>query len=369
MDFIHPLIVLSGTTDWIYPRWGDEFLKFDPGSSLDFLCPGRSVVIENESTGKSILTGRCISGTTFSTTEGTPINWRTLSCDGSPWRDIRPTQRSCAVQGTELEIGFFLGDGRFLVYLMVCFNTKLETPYYTFINQTASINQKISGTARPPFLQGSDMYSIKGISSLYTRKRQRATINRLLGLSKNSTTYIKTTGNYYLARGHLTARADGFYAAQQNATFYMQNVAPQWQTLNGNNWQKVESQLRDCIEYNGGGVQVWSGVHGVARLPHGETGEGTELYLYVSGSTRAVPVPEIFYKVVYNPESQTGVALIGFNNPYVESVPFCDDVSLKLPWLNIKPNQAHGYVYACTVDSFRKIVTVLPNFIVKKLLV
>jgi len=341
---------------------GETVLRFPSGTSLDFLCPGRNVTVNTTSTGKAILVGTCVSGSTFFI-NGTYVDWSWLSCSDYHWRSIINTGRTCAWNGIELDIGFEIGDGRFLTSLMVCFNPAQQIAYYTLINQTAAINQRVSASnsISPPFRQGSGIYTIGSATSFYNRTQQRATINTLLGLDNSSTKYIKDSDDKFLSRGHMIARADGFYAAQQNATFYMQNIAPQWQTVNGGNWNRLEINLRDYVEASGTDLQFWCGVHGVTTLPHETTGEEIDLYLFVNSSMKALPVPEVYWKVVYNPLTEEGVAVIAHNNPYKsEYKPICEDISSNLSWFTCQSSQEEGFCYACSLTDFRKTVTVLP---------
>jgi len=364
----HPLIVRTNTIDWIYPKWGEDVLRFETGEVVDLLCPGREIIVDVTSTGASILVGTCVSDNIFSI-NGIPVRWDVLSCSGGPVRSIRNTGNSCSGSGREQEAGFDIGDGRFLRSLLICFNWDLQIAYYTYIDQTASINQRVLGTPRPSWVQGTGMWSIGTVTNLYLRVNQKASVNGLLGLPADSTKYIHDTGNWYLARGHMTARSDGFYAAQQNATFYMQNIAPQWQNFNGINWYQIEVDTRDFTESLGLDLQIWTGVHGVTTLPHEETGLPTELYLVVNETHRVLPVPQIFYKVLYEPVSKAGVALIGVNNPYIEEfTPICPDISGSLSWFRCNSGLVNGYCYACTVPTFKQVVTVFPDIDVQSLL-
>uniref|UniRef100_A0AAR5P9I6 DNA/RNA non-specific endonuclease/pyrophosphatase/phosphodiesterase domain-containing protein n=1 Tax=Dendroctonus ponderosae TaxID=77166 RepID=A0AAR5P9I6_DENPD len=249
----HPLIARSGSSDWIYPI-GDNLLRFESGATLDFICPNRNNIIDTTSTGAALLTARCVSGNNF-LIGGTSVNWELLSCSGAPTRAIRDTGRTCNNgKGQELEAGFAVDDGRFFVSIVICFNRNLQIAYYSYINQTAAINERPTGTARPSWVQGTGIYTIGTVNNLYLRANQRIALNSLLGLPAESTQYVQASGNFYLARGHLTARGDGFYAAQQNASFYMQNAAPQWQTFNGFNWYQVEIDVRDYAEASGSEV-------------------------------------------------------------------------------------------------------------------
>lgn len=110
----------------------------------------------------------------------------------------------------------------------------------------------------------------------------------------------------------------------------------------------------------------------MTTLPHATTGVETPLYLFVNGNQRALPVPDLFWKVVYNPVSMRGVALIGVNNPYKTASQidrFCDDRSDLLTWLNWrKDDQMRGISWACTVTAFRRIVTNFPALEIRGLL-
>ncbi|KAH1020245.1 hypothetical protein HUJ04_009948 [Dendroctonus ponderosae] len=97
-----------------------------------------------------------------------------------------------------------------------------------------------------------------------------------------------------------------------------------------------------------------------------------EFLILENGTQRSLPVPEIFWKVVYNPISQRSVALIGVNNPYKTAAQinrFCDDRSDLLPWLNWqRNNQMRGISWACTVTAFRRIVNTFPDIEIRRLL-
>ncbi|XP_076252979.1 salivary endonuclease-like [Rhynchophorus ferrugineus] len=359
---LSPLIILAGTTTIPYPRIGEEVLRFYHGQRVEFACPGSEMV-----NGFVVLPASCHSQDEFDTVNGR-VKWSQLYCKATIQSTIRYTGLSCEADGSEIEVGFPLEGDRFVRTMMICFDRENQMAHYSFINQTASINQR-TNAYRPLWTQGSNIYDIDSVTDLYTRKNQRKTVNALVNLEANSAKYIN---NDYLSRGHLTAKADMFYSAQQNATFFMGNVAPQWQTLNGGNWNNIEIAVRDYGEQNRVNLMVWTGVHGIATLSHTETKDQVDLYLYVDELTnkKAIPVPAIFWKIVYNPNSQEGIALIGFNNPYTDPDPICSDVSRNITWLKLNKNTTSaGYCYVCTVDSFRNKVKNVPNVTVRGLLV
>lgn len=368
-----PIVVLSGTNDFIYPNVGETFLRISPGQSIDFICPGLAVTLAQSEIINSVLNGICVSGSTIKIANE-ERDWTDLKCTSVPSKTIRYTGNSCASSGREIEVGFEVGNRRFIRSLLICFNQELQIAYYSYVKLPASINQRALYTKSPRFQQGSGFYNIGKVKvdNLYLQKKQKTTINGLLGLPSNSNQYIQEGTNFFLSRGHMTAKMDNFYAAQQNATFYFQNAAPQWQTFNGYNWNQIEIDVRDYVEKNAVDLQVWTGIYGTATLPHSKTGQATELYLFVdqTSNRKALPVPEIFWKVVYNPVNQHGIALIGVNNPYKTTFKMiCQDVSQQLTWLHWdKNNQQQGFCYACSVDTFRTVVTTMPNIIVKGLL-
>lgn len=69
-------------------------------------------------------------------------------------------------------------------------------------------------------------------------------------------------GHNFLAKGHLTAKADFFYNAEQQSTFFYINSVPQWQTFNGYNWFYLERDLRNYAANNYVELTVYTGTYG-----------------------------------------------------------------------------------------------------------
>jgi len=87
------------------------------------------------------------------------------------------------------------------------------------------------------------------------------------------------------------------------------------------------------------------------------------IFLYVSGTTRQIPVPKIYYKILLNKADSSGVVLIGVNNPHLtleeikKDYIVCTDVSSQINYINWqKDNIERGYSYACSVADFVKAV-------------
>lgn len=262
-------------------------------------------------------------------------------------------------------------ESRFLPHIITCFDDVTQSATYSWFNLTSKIGGYQSMFPRPTTFLQSGFYSVNGVDRLYTRTKQRATINTLLGLSENDTKYIHSTDAYFLSRGHLTAKIDFVFGVQQRLTFYFVNAAPQWQTFNGGNWKILEKNVRDYVSNNKLDLVVYTGTYGIATLPHASTGASTQLFLYAdeNGNT-AIPVPELYWKYVYDPLNKAGAVFIGVNNPYVnKSTPICNDVSDAIKWLSWKKDdQISGFSYVCKVDDFIKVVNHLPDQDVRYLL-
>ncbi len=103
---------------------------------------------------------------------------------------------------------------------------------------------------------------------------------RDLGLSPKDYT------NTCFDKGHQSPSADRSRNAQDNnATFYMSNMAPQTAFLNRRIWKDLEQHSRELVKTNGYKLQVFAG----PILRDGREG---------IGPNKDIQVPEAFYKVI-----------------------------------------------------------------------
>lgn len=324
-------------------------------------CPGGHLVIGNITTHVARASATCRGGKLFSINDEI-VAFTEITCTVYPWHTARYTGNTCGTRYKEIEIGFDVED-RFLLHMLICFDEDNQNTLYSQFNLTKAIGGFQFGFPRPRFLQR-NFYRVP-VNWLYTRFQQRITINRLLGLNENDPKYIHASNQYFLIRGHLTAKADFVFGAAHRLTFWFMNAAPQWQNFNGGNWNSLEQNIRRYASDNERDLIIYTGTYGVATLPHAITGDAIGLYLYVNhNNNRGLPVPAIFWKFVYEPISQAGIVFIGINNPYQENkIELCRDVSDQLTWLTWKKNKLSlGYTYACSVDEFKKIVDFFPDY-------
>ncbi|PNF32631.1 hypothetical protein B7P43_G17750 [Cryptotermes secundus] len=136
----------------------------------------------------------------------------------------------------------------------ICFDdTQLKTLYsnFTFVS---GIGGYQVGFPRPSFIQD-DFYP-------------EISVDTILGSAELADKYIAESPDYYLARGHYTAKADFVYGSQHRATFHFVNISPQWQTFNGANWNALEMSVRTYADRNKLNLDVNTGTYGVATLPN-----------------------------------------------------------------------------------------------------
>lgn len=264
-------------------------------------------------------------------------------------------------RGEMAEIGFRVG-GDWKPLFEVCHDSSRASSEWTHhIIDPMNIGfQKQFTRDDMSFLEGdSGFYPDidRDVNLWYTKKKQRETFAKILpGGKQSAEKLVSLTTDQYLARGHLTAKADQIFGAHQLATFFFINVAPQWQSFNAGNWMRLEDQLKKFIGRLGHRAEVYTGTHGVMRH------EGVELFLYIDAITgvKRLPVPRIFFKIVVVKSLNQAIVIIGVNNPIVTDEElkgeynYCTDISSKLSILRLEKqyNKPSGYMIACTIQDF-----------------
>jgi len=368
------LLIPGGSKDghgFYLPEGADGIVTLATGKILLLACPGNNNGFNNTNIGIKPAVATCNSGSAFYV-NSVSYNFSNFSCKSYPFHTARYSGDTC-YNGTKrhIEIGFVV-ESVFYKLIDVCFDNVSYTTLYVKATIVSGILGNEREVKRPNFTDDNFYPSEMSVNNLYTKIKQNQTISSILGLETSGNKYINAT--HFLSRGHLSANADFVYGSQQNATFHFVNVAPQWQTFNAGNWEKLESNVRAYADKKKLDLVVYTGTYGVATLPN-VNGIETELYLYVdSNNNKAIPVPKFYWKAVYDPKSQAGVVFVGINNPYVSNPPqrdylICTDLCSKISWVEWdQKNITKGYSYCCEVDDFRSTVKYLPSFPVSGLL-
>ncbi|KAL3277902.1 hypothetical protein HHI36_013243 [Cryptolaemus montrouzieri] len=359
-----PLYARFYPAEFVYPNH-DHNLILEKGESITVGCPGSKLNI-----GVISIEVTCISSTLFSIL-GNNSDITSLYCEDKVKSIARYTNKLCENDGQEIEVGFELNKTQFLRQIRICFNVSSLNPLYSEHNLTRFIDNHDKSRRRPFFMEGS-FYNLNKteVYKLYNRINQRNTINQQLQIpNPNSTKVIKDGFSFYLSRGHLSPKADFFYGSQQNATFFYVNSAPQWGIINSKSWNNLEWRIRSFASKGNKNLQIFTGTFGNLVLNEYSS---HQLYLYYNPPSEKIPIPEVFWKVVYEEIDQLGVAFIGTNNPFLNKTSLkllCNDISKSVKWIEFNnKNITEGFTYACEVDDLRKTIKYIPQLHVNGIL-
>ncbi|XP_068142389.1 uncharacterized protein [Drosophila tropicalis] len=357
-----PLFVVrseTGIAKYLEPN-ADGLVELKHGEAMELHCLG--AFIQPFATYRQV-TVSCWQKQTF-LAFGSLYNFQKFVCSSWPSYSARRTGRQCNGGTDLLEVGFELATNDFLQTYDVCHDEMAEVTRYAHHVLYPGSAQYQRSVARPTFITG-DFYGGKDVNTMYTQVQQNITVSAILGL--DASPYFNTSSNIYLARGHLAAKTDFVFGAPQKATFYFVNAAPQWQTFNGGNWERIEDSVRSFVSDQNIIADCYTGTWGVTTLPD-SLGIQRELYLnFDEQNNGLIPVPKLYFRVIIDRESRNGIVLIGVNNPHktLEEIQkdyiICKDIGEQLTWVSwTKENLLRGYSYACTVDDFIAVVKDLP---------
>ncbi|CAO1405394.1 unnamed protein product [Diamesa tonsa] len=364
-----PLLIRPGTSNFYYPAGKDGIINLNENGQIEIFC---SSGFATPSGVANSATATCASGNQF-IVNNVRYSFNQFACKNFVESTARKTGGRCYNNGFEVEIGFVVST-RFLRTMTVCHDETREETYYAKYTMTPANEGYQTGYPRPNFVNG-PFFGGKNVDGLYSRNTQRNTVATILGSSALAAKYIEETSDVFMARGHLAAKADFIFGSQQKATFFFVNVAPQWQKFNAINWAAAEDASRHLAANRNINLEIYSGTWGVTGLKDASN-TFRDIYLYVSGTTRKIPVPKLYYKILLNKADNSGIVLIGVNNPHLtleeikKDYIICTDVSDKINYVNwLKNDLSRGFSYACDVNEFLKKVPHISGVSTGKLLV
>ncbi|KAL3277906.1 hypothetical protein HHI36_013247 [Cryptolaemus montrouzieri] len=362
-----PLYARFYPAEFVYPNH-DHNLILEKGESITVGCPGSKLNI-----GVISIEVTCISGTLFSIL-GNNLDITSLYCENKVKSIARYTNKLCENDGQEIEVGFKFNNTQFLRQIRICFNVSSLNPLYSEHNLTRFIDNRDKPLRRPflpPFKEAS-FYNLNTtrVYKLYNTRNQRETINQQLEISSpNSTEVIKDGFSFYLTRGHLSPNPDFVYISQQDATYYYFNTAPQWGIINSKSWIHLNWRIISFASKINKTFRIFTGTFGNLVL---NKYSSHQLHLYYNPPSEKIPIPEVFWKVVYEEIDQLGVAFIGTNNPFLNKHNLkllCNDISKSVKWIEFNnKNMTEGFIYACEVDDLRKTIKYIPQLHVNGIL-
>ncbi|XP_068223100.1 uncharacterized protein [Palaemon carinicauda] len=365
--FNPPLLVRPGNRETIYPEVADglRVLTIPSGETLVAACTGNRNRFELAN--EKVVEVTCNAGrlAVARLSYSQIVQWNDLGCQNRPRAYLRHLKNSrCGENGKKYDIGWPIRDGLFVPLIHVCYDDQIETTEFTYHNvQGRSIGIKSVDSSRPGF-RHADLFDVN-VNSVYKKKSQMSLFSELLG----TTEYLTGQGQHYLSRGHLAPDSDFVYTAEQDATYFYINVAPQWQAFNNGNWKRLEFAVRELAERHQATFEVWTGTHGVLQMPDSNN-NAVDMFLGLSEGKKHVPVPAVMWKVIHDPSIRHAVAIVGVNE--VRGQGFSDDVSLmeppcpdvcnQLPWIDWNTQDVRrGRMFCCYVADLKERIPILPD--------
>lgn len=358
-------LILTDTAEptFVLPN-ARKLLVIPSNASILIACPGKNNNLQNFGSKQSVQ-ATCLAGKQFLV--GSEVHeFSTFRCKTLPKETVKKIGFVCLKRHLRYDIGFALDDKTFLPILEICQDNSTYRTYYSKVQIAKEILGFQSRYPRPHWKYGS-FYPGYNMNEVYKAASQLRSMAILLGSEDLASEYVRPTAGQYFNRGHLSAKADFIYGAQQTATFWHLNTAPQWGTFNSGNWMILESNIRDLAVRRRMDLTVYTGVHGVAALTD-VNGDEQPLYLHANETDRAFPVPRFFWKVAHDPIGNRATAFVGLNEPRATSITsdmyLCPDISGdgRFKWLTWRPNNTKkGVSYVCSVEELRKAVPTIPS--------
>lgn len=348
----------------MHPATRNGIVSLRSGESVEIFCSGSFVA---PFVGTQTLMAQCVGNHRF-VVSGRNFAFSELACNAQVAHTARrATRQSCKFGATEIEVGFRVSATRFLNVMDVCFDETRENTFYVHYEQTPANAGFQRSFPRPSFITGT-FFGGRHVDRLYFGAVQRSTISNIIGQARVNALWDDSR-DFFLARGHLAARADSIFGSQQRATFYFINAAPQWHSFNAGNWERIESGVRNMVANRNMNVEIYTGTFGIQELAD-VNGVRRQLFLdFDARGNGLIPVPTYFYKVVIGERFRRGVVFVGVNNPHATWAEInagryniCRDVSNEITYINWnRSNLAMGYSYACDVNEFVRVVRHLPD--------
>merc|ERR1711892_213352 len=364
-----PPIITNEVGDFLLPTGEEDARQFLLSYDQVFIlgCPGS----EFNSKETSLVYGQCKGGDTFELwTEDFVDTWTeqglgSFGCNHQPY-DTTHVTGQCGPEGvgTEIQIEFDLSldmDGE-AVTITVCHDLAQSRTLWARHTVWDEVSASDHGNNRPVF-SSDDLFDFD-VNYYYKMATQKETVAELVGSQELAEKYIQDQStSIFLARGHLAPNGDFIFYSWMDSSFHFINVAPQWQCFNGRNWMYFEGNCRDFAVERKLDLVVYTGTSGVLQLLDVDD-KLVDIYLYDGDK---LPVPRYYWKILYDPAGGAGVAVIGINNPHLESVPdsyiVCPPVPSHpvLASLSDPTSIYKGYMWACRVEDLAAAFTEVPE--------
>lgn len=304
------------------------------------------------------------------------FNISQITCRRPLRATVRNYGRCYNSEYTHLGIGVTVRQNQstkeFIKLVDICFDPQHRATVhakFTLMQGTDSTQMSVSRrkiTCTPYF-----EYETSKYDEFYSRENQCTALLKLLGSVNQAVKFISrnTSSDLYLTKGQLVAAKDFVYNSQQQVSLLCVNTAPMWQVIRKGNWRNLKNSIRQYASSKGKDLTVYVGTYGVLNLPH-VNGTNVQIYLDVDrNGHNFVPVPELFWKLVYDRLTRQGIVFLGINNHqedlYPKKYELCPDVCNRTQsWFSgwDRHQISLGYVYCCNVRDFLARTNIIPEF-------
>ncbi|XP_025416858.1 uncharacterized protein LOC112688054 [Sipha flava] len=308
-----PFKIFGTQTVMQYPNMND-LLIMEKGDTLRLLC-AKSRFLHFHLKYFDEVEVRCMGNNNLEL-DGLYYFFDEFECQSMPKSDVFTTNQTCHSNKHFMNIvGFASHYGVIPVYAF-CYNPVNKDTAYTWYYVKVpykNSNQEFNIT-NLPFINPENFYNKISVDLLYTVEYQNYTFSELLKTKELAEKYIRPENGSYLIPGQLASPRDFFYIFEQVATFYFMNTAPRWKKFNDDHWTVLEESVRYWMSENDHRYMIVSGTYGWLSLT---TANADRRRIFMDESEQ-IPVPEVFWKLMYDIDRMDGIVFMGTNSPHEE---------------------------------------------------
>lgn len=363
------LPLLTNEKGLMYPKydaWNDKWnIRLDSGATFKAACPGNH--FKSMGSDKiNQLAFQCVAGSLLKSSRGFH-SFGDIAC-AADLKEVITRDGLCYNNYTNVKIEFADANPPYTL-ITVCHNEELdETIFSKHELDGENLHNSQPVGSRPSFRPGDFYKTLVSADTCYTQAQQTTTVAELVGSRQLAEHYVQPSKNLFMARGHFTPNGDPIYAFQKRATFYFINASPQWQTINGGNFERLESTIRTLAGSMKAKFNIWTGSYGIMKL-NDVNNNPVEIWLGKDKNgtyVKKLPVAHLTWKVIHNQKHNNAIAVIQINNPWLANVRpediLCPDVCQHVSWISWNPSDiVKGYTYCCDVASFKRAVPYAPD--------
>lgn len=275
-------------------------------------------------------------------------NFSDIRCKKMITGDVRlDKKKRCGTGNSLLNIGFASGP-TFIPYIESCYRKSGSgsVRYTKHILQGDVILNGCFSEPRPPLKYDGTPTEVQGLHKYEDWTRQKERFKK-----QSSVLAERFTEENYLIFGQLTPFCDAPFAPLRHATRFFVNSAPQW--TNAGNWREVETMARYKARRMKRALEIYTGTYQVLRL------DNANLRLMENNFVR---VPKWFWKIIRDPSSKRGIALVTLNNIFAEEAEqLCPNICATSRWNKTEFSDfKKGFTYCCDVNELMKEIPEIP---------